>query len=129
MCLRGGRHLNLQGNGNLSCPTMEDSQMSVSSPMVGKWYFREKMRKPKVPVNVQKETEKEKGKATDICGGTINRDQVLLKHFFFLILAKETNSNGESNKVWQRIMKQKQGKGRTHCKTMKVSQDQLKVKG
>lgn len=98
---------------------MEDSQMSVSSRIVGKWYFREKMRKPKVPVNVQKETEKEKGKATDIRGSAINDQRPSSSEAFFF---------NSSNKVWQRIMKQKQGKGRTHCKTMTVSQDQLKVK-
>lgn len=55
------------------------------------------MRKPKVPVNVQKETEKEKGKATDIRGGAINDQRPSSSDaFFFLIIAKETNSNRES---------------------------------
>lgn len=42
-----GRQLNLQDNGNLSYPAMEDSQMAVSSRRMGKWYFRERIRKPK----------------------------------------------------------------------------------
>lgn len=76
---------------------MKDSQMAVRSRMVGKWYFRERMRKPEVPVNVQKETEKEKGKATDIGGGAINDQRPSSSEaFFFFILAKETNRNHES---------------------------------
>lgn len=48
---KAGRQLNLQDYGNLSYPAMEDSQMAVSSRRVGKWYFRERIRKPKVLVD------------------------------------------------------------------------------
>lgn len=87
-----GRQLNLEDNGNLSYPAMEDSQMAVSSRRVGKWYFRERIKKPKVLVDAHllsskhpKEGDRERKRESYRhpwgCSKLV-RDQVLLKHIF-----------------------------------------------
>lgn len=76
----GGRHLNLHKNTSLCYCVMEVSHMAVSSQMVKRWYFRERIRKAKVPVKAHllsgkysKDVETEKGgKASDIPTGAIN---------------------------------------------------------